>query len=182
MRGETGGWRLRRDPEPLITEHGVIVPDFGLHRGAQRASLVLAETASAVEALVKPLHALRGRSLVIVATPPQLARRLANLGVIVVPADGRPAPGILATALPSPAALAERHATKWQRLERILAAEGFVDDRRIGEVLEIEPAFVEQAVRGWRSNDFTYLPQIGLCTAEMVSEIRSLLQPERRAA
>ena len=182
MRGETGGWRLRRDPEPIITEDGIIVPDFGLHRGAQRAALVVAESPSAIEALVKPLKALHGRALIVVSTRPELARRLADLQVVVVPAGDTPAPRLLATALPSPTALAERHTTKWQRLERILAAEGFVDDERIGDVLEVAPEQVEQAIRGWRSKELTYLPGVGLCNAETLGEIRALLQPERRRA
>jgi hypothetical protein len=182
MRGETGGWRLRRDPEPLVTEDGVIVPDYGLHRGAQRASLVVARTSSAVEALVKPLKALGGRSLVVVATRPEHQRKLAGVHAMVVPSDDAPSPRLLATALPSPVALAERHTTKWQHLERILAAEGFVDEGRIGEVLEVDAERVEQTLRGWRSGDITYLPGIGLCTPETVGEIRSLLQPERRKA
>lgn len=182
VRGETGGWRLRRDPEPLITEQGVIVPDFGLQRGAQRAALVLAGTAAATEALVKPLGALNGRSLVVVAAPAEVAHRLSNLGAIIVPAAGTPSPRLLASALPSPTALAEQHATKWQRLERILAAEGFVDDARVAEVLEIEPSRVELALRGWRMPDVTYIPGVGLCTGETVSEIRTMLQPERKRA
>jgi predicted nuclease of restriction endonuclease-like RecB superfamily len=182
VRGETGGWRLRRDPEPIVTEQGVIVPDFGLQRGPQRAALVLAGTATAAEALVKPLKALAGRSLVVVSTPLPLARKLANLGAIVVPAAETPSPRQLATALPSPTALAEQHTTKWQRLERILDMEGFVDDERIAGVLELAPEQVEQAVRGWKAKELTYLPGIGLCTDDTVSEIRTLLQPERRRA
>lgn len=182
VRGETGGWRLRRDPEPIVTEQGVIVPDFGLQRGAQRAALVLATTEMAVDALAKPLKALGGRALVVISAPPQLARRLAGLGAIVIPATGTPAPRVLATALPSPTALAEQHATKWQRLERILDAEGFVDDGRLGELLEVAPEQVEQTVRGWRAKEVTYLPGIGLCTGEVMSEIRTLLQAERQQA
>jgi hypothetical protein len=72
--------------------------------------------------------------------------------------------------------------TRWQRLERLLAVEGFVDEARIAEVLEIDPSQVEPAVRGWQRADLTYLPGIGLCTDETVSEIRTLLQPERRRA
>ena len=182
MRGETGGWRLRRDPEPLVTEQGVIVPDYGLHRGAQRAALVVARTPSAVEALVKPLKALGGRSLVVVATRPELQRKLAGVHAMIVPSEDAPAPRLLATALPSPVALAERHTTKWQQLERILTVEGFVDEGRIGEVLEVEADRVEQTLRGWRAGEITYLPGIGLCTPETVGEIRALLQPERRRA
>jgi predicted nuclease of restriction endonuclease-like RecB superfamily len=107
MRGETGGWRLRRDPEPIVTERGVIVPDFGLQRGSQRATLVLAPAPSTVEGLIEPLTALGGRSLVVVSTPLHLARRIANLGAIVVPSAEMPAPRQIASALPSPTALSE---------------------------------------------------------------------------
>lgn len=182
VRGETGGWRLRRDPEPIITEQGVIVPDFGLQRGSQQAALVLASTDAAADALVKPLRALHGRALVVVATPPSAARRLAGLQAIVLPAAETPSPRLVASTLPSPSETAERHATKWQRLERILDVEGFVDDGRIGEVLELDAAEIEQAVRGWRAKELTYIPGIGLCTDQTLGEIRSLLQPDRRRA
>jgi predicted nuclease of restriction endonuclease-like RecB superfamily len=182
VRGETGGWRLRRDPEPLVTDKGIIVPDYGLQRGTQRAALVLAPNASAVDALLKPLQALGGRSLVVAATPPALAQRLVKLPVIVLPSEGTPSPRLLTSALPSPTATAEQHTTKWQRLDQVLAAEGYVDEARIAEILEVEASQVGETMRGWRKNDVTYIPGVGLCTAETVTEIRSLLQPERRKA
>jgi len=182
VRGETNGWRLRRDPEPIVTEAGVIVPDFGLQRGAQRASLVLAPSPSAVATLAKPLAALQGRVPVVVVTAPALARRLAGLPVIVVPASDTPSPRLLATALPAPSALAEQHATRWQRLEALLADEGYVDEARLAQLLEVESARIAETLRGWRQDEVIYLPGIGLCTHETVSEIRALLQPERRRA
>lgn len=182
VRGETGGWRLRRDPEPLVTDKGIIVPDYGLQRGTQRATLVLAANPSAVDALVKPLEALGGRSLVVVATPLNLANRLAALPVIVLPSDGTPSPRLLATVLPSPMATAEQHETKWQRLDQLLATEGYVDEARIAQILTLQPEKVGEAMRGWRSAEVTYIPGVGLCTPETVTEIRSLLQPERRKA
>lgn len=182
VRGETAGWRLRRDPEPLITEQGIIVPDFGLYRGALQGALVLAETPSAVEALLKPLQALNGRSLVVVATPHALAPRLAGLHAVIIPSQDRALPRVIATALPSPATLTERHATKWQRLEQLLEVEGFVDDHRISEILDLESQQVEQAIRGWHAKELTYIPGIGLCTASTVTEIRTLLKPEHRRA
>ncbi len=107
---------------------------------------------------------------------------LAGIHAMIVPSEDAPSPRLLTTALPSPVALAERHTTKWQQLERILTVEGFVDEERIGEVLEVEADRVEQTLRGWRSGEIIYLPGIGLCTPETVGEIRALLQPERRKA
>ena len=40
VRGRTAGWRLRRDPEPLVGTNGVVVPDFALIRGNERLGLV----------------------------------------------------------------------------------------------------------------------------------------------
>jgi hypothetical protein len=176
LRGETGGWRLRRDPEPLITEVGVIVPDFLIMRGQQRAYLVLADSRTAVEALVKPLRILNGRVLIVVATEADWAKQLAALPTIVVPHVGEPSARMLARALPAPAVLAQLGESKWQQLERILETEGFVDEARLAEILRCSLTDVAGAVRGWRTDRASYLPGIGLCSSETVQDIRALLQ------
>lgn len=176
LRGETGGWRLRRDPEPIVTEDGVIVPEFLIMRGQQRAYLVLADSKTSVDALVKPLKALNGRSLVVVAAEAEWARHLATLPVIVVPHVGEPSARMLARSLPAPTVMAQFGESKWQRLGRVLEAEGFIDEPRLAEMLGCGIEQVAATVRGWRSTNATYLPGIGLCTGETVQEIRSLLQ------
>lgn len=176
LRGETGGWRLRRDPEPLITDAGVIVPEFLVMRGQQRAYLVIVDSRRSADALAKPLQALKGRSLVIVAAEAEWAKRLSTLPAIVVPHVGEPSARMLARALPSPMELAQRGESKWQRLERLLVAESFVDEQRLSEVLECPVDTVGATVRGWRSDLATYLPGLGLCTHETVQEIKALLQ------
>ncbi len=176
LRGETGGWRLRRDPEPLVTEAGVIVPDFLALRGAQRAYLVLAEGKAAADALVKPLRALGGRSLIVVAVEADWARPLASLPVVVVPHAGQPVARMLARALPAPAAASSFGESKWQRLQRVLEAESFVDESRVAELLEVRPDQVATSLRDWRRDEATYLPGIGLCTAQTMDELKSLLQ------
>jgi len=176
LRGDAGGWRLRRDPEPLITENGVIVPDFLIVRGQQRAYLVLADNRTAVEALIKPLRALNGRVLVLVAAEAEWAKQLATLPAIVVPHVGEPSARLLARALPSPTMLTQLGENKWQRLQRLLETEGFIDDTRLAEVLDCPISDVGSAVRGWRTDLASYLPGIGLCNQETVQEIRSLLQ------
>jgi predicted nuclease of restriction endonuclease-like RecB superfamily len=175
LRGETGGWRLRRDPEPLVTEGGVIVPEFLIMRGQQRAYLVLAEGRSAVDALQKPLKALNGRAMVMVAVEAEWARHLASLPAIVVPHVGDPSARMLARSLPAPTAMAALGESKWQRLERLLETEGFVDEPRLAEILNCSVADVANAVRGWRPDIASYLPGIGLCSGDTVQEIRSLL-------
>ncbi len=175
LRGETGGWRLRRDPEPLVSEAGLIVPEFLLIRGQQRAYLVLVDSKTAAEALRKPIQALRGRSLVLIASEAQWSKQLAAVPAIVVPHVGEPSARMLARALPAPAAFAELGESKWQRIERIIAAEGFVDDARLAEILNCSLEHVPAAIGGWRSDAVSYLPGLGLCSRETVTEIRSLL-------
>jgi hypothetical protein len=176
LRGETGGWRLRRDPEPLISDAGVIVPDFLIMRGQQRAYLVLADSRTAVDALVKPLRALNGRVLIVVATEAEWAKQLAALPTIVVPHVGEPVARMLARALPSPAVLSQLGESKWQQLERLLDTEGFVDEARLADILHCPITDVAGAVRGWRTEQASYLPGIGLCSNETVQDIRALLQ------
>ncbi len=184
LRGETGGWRLRRDPEPLITGDGVIVPDFLLLRGQQRGYLVLASGRAMAEALVKSLRALGGRSLVVIATEAAYAKQLAALPAIVVPHTGEPSVPLLARALPAPTTLARQSESIWQRLQRILDDEGFVDEARLAETLGCPLEDVATAVRGWQPESASYLPGIGLCSNETIQEIRDLLGAnlQRRAA
>jgi predicted nuclease of restriction endonuclease-like RecB superfamily len=184
LRGETGGWRLRRDPEPLITGDGVIVPDFLLLRGQQRAYLMIASGRAAAEALVKPLRTLGGRSLVVVATEAAYAKQLAALPAIIVPHTGEPSVPLLARALPAPTSLAWQNESAWQRLQRILNEEGFIDEARLAETLGCSLEGVASAVRGWQPEGASYLPGIGLCSNETIQEIRGLLgaNSQRRAA
>ncbi|WP_029214666.1 DUF790 family protein [Kallotenue papyrolyticum] len=176
LRGETGGWRLRRDPEPLITERGLIVPEFVALRGQQRASIVLADSRTAAEALIEPLRALNGRARVLVAVEAQWAGLLSALPVIVVPYAERPAARLLAGALPSPNDAAPAGESRWQHLQRLLEQEGFVDETRLAALLECTPAQLAARLQGWRSERASYLPGIGLCTPETVQELRELLQ------
>lgn len=176
LRGETGGWRLRRDPEPLISEDGVIVPDFLIIRGQQRAFLVLADNKAGVDALIKPLKALNGRAIVMIATEAEWAKHLAALPALVVPHVGAPSARMLARSLPAPTTMAELGESKWQRLERILQTEGFVDDARLADLLNCPLDAVPATIRGWRPDLASYFLGIGLCTSDTVQEIRSLLQ------
>ena len=171
-----------RDPEPLITEDGVIVPEFLIMRGQQRAYLVIADSKTSVEALVKPLKAFNGRNLIVVATEAEWAKHLATLPAIVVPHVGEPSARMLARALPAPALIAEMGESKWQRLQRLMDTEGFVDDTRLADVLHCPLEDVAGAVRGWRPEQASYLPGIGLCSNETVQELRSMLQSGLRQA
>ncbi len=185
LRGETNGWRLRRDPEPIITDNGLIVPDFLALRGQQRAYLVMAHNKAAADALRKPLEALNGRTVVLVATEAAWAKQLASTPAIIVPHVDAPSALMLARSLPAITAQGHANETKWQRLERVLQTEGFVSEGRLAELLHCGPEMVPTTLRGWHSDDASYLPGIGLCTVDTIQEIRSFLhngERERQAA
>lgn len=50
--GRTRGWRIRRDPDPLIGNGALIVPDFALQRGPHRVALCLAANQVTLKALL----------------------------------------------------------------------------------------------------------------------------------
>jgi predicted nuclease of restriction endonuclease-like RecB superfamily len=175
LRGETNGWRLRRDPEPLITDGGIIVPDFLALRGQQRAYVVLAHNRAAADALRKPLEALNGRTIVVVATEAAWAKQLASTPAIIVPHVSEPSALMLARSLPAITAQPHANETKWQRMERVLHTEGFISEGRLAELLHCGPEMVPTTLRGWHSDDASYLPGIGLCSVDTMQEIRSFL-------
>jgi predicted nuclease of restriction endonuclease-like RecB superfamily len=184
LRGETNGWRLRRDPEPLITDGGMIVPDFLALRGQQRAYVVLAHNRAAADALRQPLESLNGRTIVIVATEAAWAKQLASTPAIVVPHVSEPSALMLARSLPAPSVQPQGSETKWQRLERVLFSEGFVDETRLVELLGCRSDAVLATLGSWHRDDASYLPGIGLCSNDTIQEIRSFLHngPTRQAA
>lgn len=52
-RGDTGGYRLRLDPEPIVGPGGLLVPDGLLVCGSRRVPLCLAPSATAAAALIR---------------------------------------------------------------------------------------------------------------------------------
>ena len=63
------------------------------------------------------------------------------------------------------------------------AAERF-GETRLAEALHCSRENIATALRGWQPDGASYLPGIGLCSREIVQEIRGWLAagPERRAA
>src|SRR5215213_1070181 len=119
VRGRTAGWRLRRDPEPLIGESAIVVPDFALVRGRERLALCLTTGIVTTTALTRDLARLGGR-----------AQALASAVVVATYAE-QPAEAIaaLVTTLDRrhPRRRSEQVLTPWQRLEQLVADEGFVE-------------------------------------------------------
>lgn len=100
-RGKTGGWGLRRDPEPLVGAAAVLLPDFVARRGGQSVALCLATSRAMAETSAAAIEKL-GPSLPIVALAPESAAAALKRGpATVVLAEEDPADNVarLAAAL-----------------------------------------------------------------------------------
>ena len=69
--GEARGWRLDREPEPILAGTTILVPDFALTRGSQRVYLEIAGywRPEYRERKVRKLAAVRGRVALALAAP-----------------------------------------------------------------------------------------------------------------
>lgn len=69
--GESHGWHLEREPEPLVAGHVIAVPDFALTRGGRRVYVEIAGywRPEYRERKARKLLALRGRAALLVAAP-----------------------------------------------------------------------------------------------------------------
>ena len=178
VRGRTGGWRLRRDPEPLIGAGGVVVPDFALIRGNERLSLCLTTGKATTEALVRDLVGLGSRAPALAVVPGEVAERLRSCPVPLAVYDQQPA-----EAIPALVATLERRyprerlseLTPWQLLEQQVADEGFVGVEGVAALLGCAPTEAMEAVRRWGGASLHVLSGLGVCAPGSLGEIRTLL-------
>jgi Protein of unknown function (DUF790) len=180
VRGHTGGWRLRRDPEPLIGSGSVVVPDFALLRGRERLALCLASGPVTAETLVRDLARLGSRAQALAVVPGYAAERLRVCPVPLATFDAQPAEAIPALA----ATLERKHPraqvgatlTPWQRLERLVVEEGFVGEETVAALLGCPPDEAARTVRRWGGPALHVLPGLGVCAPEALDEIRQLIE------
>ncbi|HEX5959359.1 MAG TPA: DUF790 family protein, partial [Hyphomicrobiaceae bacterium] len=78
---EAHGWRIEREPEPIVAGETIYVPDFALTRGTRRIYLELAGywRAEYRERKVRKLLALHGRMPLVVAAPESAREAFAAL-------------------------------------------------------------------------------------------------------
>jgi predicted nuclease of restriction endonuclease-like RecB superfamily len=180
VRGRTGGWRLRRDPEPLIGTGSVVVPDFALLRGRERLALCLAGGPATTEALVRDLARLGSRAQILAVVPGHAAERLRSCPVPLATFEAQPAEAIPALAATlerkHPRRQADVALTPWQRLERLVADEGFVGEETVAVLLGCPPDEAARAVRRWGGPALHVLPGLGVCAPESLGEIRQLIE------
>ncbi len=79
--GETAGWRIEREPEPLLVGGAILVPDFALTRGLRRVYLEIAGywRPGYRERKARKLAALRGAAALVVAAPVSSRAEFAGL-------------------------------------------------------------------------------------------------------
>lgn len=178
--GRTGGWRVRRDAEPVIGAGALVVPDLVLLRGQQRIALCFASGRASAEALAKSLHRIEQRSGVVVVVPDAVAEALPSCPSPLVsyaaePADAIPAlASLLARRYPRPRGAQAQ--TVWQVLEKLVAEEGFVAEGEVAALLECPPAEALRLVARWGGASLHPVPGVGVCSPETLDEVREMLE------
>ena len=181
VRGRTAGWRLRRDPEPLIGESAIVVPDFALVRGRERLALCLTTGIATTTALTRDLARLGARAQVLAIVPAHAAEGLRACPVPLASYGEQPAEAIAALV----ATLERRHPrrrpseqvqTPWQRLEQLVADEGFVEEQTVATLMTCSPEEAARMVQRWGGPTLHVLPGLGVCAPESLDEIRQLIE------
>lgn len=177
--GRTAGWRLRRDPEPLIGTGAVVVPDFALYRGRERLALCLATGRAMAESLARDLGRIGGRAPALAIMPGQAAETLRACPTPIATYSEQPAeaiPALVATLeRRHPRGRAETTLTPWQRLERMVAEEGFVGEETVAALLGCPSDEAARMVRRWGGPALHVLPGLGVCAPESLDEIRHMI-------
>jgi predicted nuclease of restriction endonuclease-like RecB superfamily len=178
--GRTAGWRLRRDPEPMIGPGVVVVPDFALVRGRERLALCLASGRATAEALMRDLARLGRHTQALAIVPAYAAEALPICPVPIAAYSEQPAeaiPALVATLEHTyPRTRAAATLTPWQRLERLVAEEGFVGEETVGAILGCPADEAARLVRRWGGPALHVLPGLGVCAPEALGEIRTLIE------
>jgi predicted nuclease of restriction endonuclease-like RecB superfamily len=180
MRGRTAGWRLRRDPEPLVGESAIVVPDFALVRGRERLALCLTTGIATTIALTRDLARLGGRAQALAIVPAHAAEGLRSCPVPLATYGEHPAEAITALVATlerrHPRLRSEQVLTPWQRLEQLVDNEGFVEERMVAELMTCTPEEAARVVQRWGGPTLHVLPGLGVCAPDSLEEIRQLIE------
>jgi predicted nuclease of restriction endonuclease-like RecB superfamily len=174
-KGETAGWRLRRDPEPLVLDKGVLIPDFVALRGPQRVPIFLPATSAGAEALALPLD---GTNAAIVIASTEAVAAFRGRKVPLIRYDSAPSVKTIVVQLESsfPAAAHQKPLDRWGELAALLEASGYSPEAELPELLGCATvAEAAATLRGWRTGSAQYVPGLGLCTPQKLAEIGSLM-------
>jgi hypothetical protein len=178
VRGRTGGWRLRRDPEPLVGSAALVVPDFAMRRGASSLALCLAPGRAAAEVVAAGLKS-AGSAATVVLAHESVMPTLKGCKALVVSYAERPADAIprLVAAMERvwPRGVLPIKTDPWDDLLAHVSAEGFVDESRASSILGCAPGELAAIVRRRAAPGLNALAGLGICDGETLGEIRDLL-------
>jgi predicted nuclease of restriction endonuclease-like RecB superfamily len=178
VRGRSAGWRMRRDPEPLVGAASVVVPDFALRRGDATVALCLASGRAAAEAVAAGLKG-GVASMAVVVAHESAAPALRGCKLPVVTYADR-----LADAIPRLVAALEKawprgvlpiKSDPWEDLAAHVAAEGFVDEARAAAILGCTPGDLGALIRRRAAQGRSAIAGLGICNGEAMAEIRDML-------
>lgn len=182
--GKTAGWRLRRDPEPLIGTDTIVVPDFALHRGHERLALCISTGRATTTALTRDLGRLGRRTPVIAILPDHTVETLRTGPIPIATYHEHPSEAIGALI----ATLERKHPrthnatfTPWQRLEHRVTEEGFISEEHIATILNCSVEEAMRLLKRWSGPSLHILPGLGVCASDTLDEIRHLLEENTRA-
>ncbi len=158
--GAANGWRIKRQPDPLVTSHGVLLPDLTLTHGDRRAHLVFGDAPTGdwdAPILALPLERKPADPAAVLA---RIESETHNL--FALPAASAPPP------VPQDVrALCDR-----------AAAQGMVraaDAQRTLHLLDESPLI--EWVRQAQDPRVRYIPGVGLCSQELVAAITQAPTP-----
>nr|BBH94607.1 hypothetical protein KTA_28060 [Thermogemmatispora argillosa] len=174
------GWHLEREPEPLLLQEGIFIPDFALSREQQRIYVEILGfwTAAYRERKIQKLLQLQGRSDIILLVPREARAAFASLEGIfpIVCYDEQVALGDLLHLLRSRyddfaarLALLDREA-----IRRQVRQEGFMAERDCYSLLHCyRRAELERAATLITDQSIRFLPGVGLYTQEWFERFTS---------
>jgi len=179
LRGRTDGWRLRRDPEPLVSDGTVVVPDFICMRGTQRVYLCIANGKATTEALVRDLAALGSQAHVVLLAPARWNSLLKQASVPSVSYQQAPSEAIEALSITLERAFPRasgRVLTPWQKLERVVAEEGFMGEEQAAALIGCSRDDLGRTIQRWGGPNLHYLSGLGVCSPSYLPELRRLIE------
>ncbi|WP_376796212.1 DUF790 family protein [Thermogemmatispora sp.] len=174
------GWRLEREPEPLLLREGIFIPDFALSREQQRVYIEILGfwTPAYRERKIQKLQQLQGRSDIVLLVPREARAAFAPLEGIfpILSYEGQIALGDLLHLLRSRyddfsarLALLDSEAIRQQIRRR-----GFIPERDCYALLRCyRRAELEQAAAAISDQSLHFLPGVGLYTREWFERFAS---------